>query len=401
MRILVHDYAGHPFQVQLARALARRGHTVRHLFSSTNQTPQGQLSRLTDDPPSFSVVGVAMEKGALEKGARSLSVLLERRRREIEHGTKVARAVADFRPDVVLSANTPLDAERLIVAAARKQDARFVKWLQDLISVAASRILRQKLPGLGALVGSYYVRVERSILNASDEVVLITEDFRPILRDWGLPDERLHTVENWAPLDEMPQRPKDNPWAQTHGLADKRVILYTGTLGLKHNPALLLQLAEHFADVPDVRVVVCTEGAGGEWLAERRAERGLENLLLLPFQPFADLPDVLATADVLTAVLEPDAGVFSVPSKVLTYLCAARPLLLAIPEENLAARIVKREQAGLATTPGDALGFVAHAERLLRDPDLRAQLGANARRYAETAFDIDAISTQFEAILEG
>ncbi|MEM6782126.1 MAG: glycosyltransferase family 4 protein [Bacteroidota bacterium] len=396
MRILVHDYAGHPFQVQLARALAHRGHTVQHLFSSTNQTPQGQLSRLPGDPDSFSVVGVAMDKGALEKGARSLRVLLERRRREIEHGTKVARAIDAFRPDVVLSANTPLDAEQLILAAARRQDARFVKWLQDLISVAASRILRQKLLGLGALVGSYYLRMERRILKASDDIVLITEDFRSILRDWGLPDHRLHTVENWAPLSDMPERPKDNAWAQAHDLVDKRVILYTGTLGLKHNPELLSQLAEHFLDEHDVRVVVCTAGAGGEWLA---AQNGLDNLILLPFQPFEDLPDVLATADVLTAVLEPDAGVFSVPSKVLTYLCAARPLLLAIPPENLAARIVKREHAGLATTPDDALGFVARAERLLRDPVLRTKLGANARAYAETAFDIGAISDHFEAIL--
>ncbi len=29
MKILVHDYAGHPFQVQLSRALAQRGHQVR------------------------------------------------------------------------------------------------------------------------------------------------------------------------------------------------------------------------------------------------------------------------------------------------------------------------------------------------------------------------------------
>jgi len=30
MRLLIHDYAGHPFQVQLSRELARRGHSVTH-----------------------------------------------------------------------------------------------------------------------------------------------------------------------------------------------------------------------------------------------------------------------------------------------------------------------------------------------------------------------------------
>ena len=32
----------------------------------------------------------------------------------------------------------------------------------------------------------------------------------------------------------------------------------------------------------------------------------LDNLILLPFQDFAVLPEVMATADVLVAILEPD-----------------------------------------------------------------------------------------------
>ena len=38
MRILVHDYAGHPFQVQLSRALAQRGHDVLHAYCASLQT---------------------------------------------------------------------------------------------------------------------------------------------------------------------------------------------------------------------------------------------------------------------------------------------------------------------------------------------------------------------------
>ena len=31
MRILIHDFAGHPFQMQLSRQLAARGHFVTHV----------------------------------------------------------------------------------------------------------------------------------------------------------------------------------------------------------------------------------------------------------------------------------------------------------------------------------------------------------------------------------
>jgi glycosyltransferase involved in cell wall biosynthesis len=111
------------------------------------------------------------------------------------------------------------------------------------------------------------------------------------------------------------------------------------------------------------------------------------------------LPDVIGSADVLVAILEPDAGVFSVPSKVLTYLCAARPVLLAVPKENLAAKIVTSSGAGLVVEPTDIAGFCAAAKHLIDSPDLRDQFAKAARQYAENHFDIHRIGDQFEAIL--
>ncbi len=122
-----------------------------------------------------------------------------------------------------------------------------------------------------------------------------------------------------------PVRDKANDWSRRHGLHDKFVFLYTGTLGMKHNPELLLGLAEKYRSHENVRIVVISEGIGAEWLAAKQKEKQLANLVLLPYQDFHALPEVLATGDILCAVLEEDAGVFSVPSKVLTYLCAARP----------------------------------------------------------------------------
>ena len=40
MRIVVHDYAGHPNQVYLSRELARRGHQVLHLYAGSFETPR-------------------------------------------------------------------------------------------------------------------------------------------------------------------------------------------------------------------------------------------------------------------------------------------------------------------------------------------------------------------------
>ena len=68
-------------------------------------------------------------------------------------------------------------------------------------------------------------------------------------------------------------------------------------------------------------VLVVSESVGVDWIEDQRTEsEPLANLRVLPFQPFEELPNVLGAADVLIALLEGDAGEFSVPSKVLSYL---------------------------------------------------------------------------------
>jgi len=120
--------------------------------------------------------------------------------------------------------------------------------------------------------------------------------------------------------------------------------------------------------------------------------------LVLPFQPFDAYPDVLGAADVLVAVLERDAGKFSVPSKILSYLCAARPIVLSAPGENLASRTIERAGAGIAVPAGDGDAFVDAVKRMLSDAGARTRAGEAAYRYAMATFDIRRIADRFEAV---
>lgn len=390
LKILVHD-SGHAFPLQLSRHLAARGHDVLHLYAESLHMPRGPVAPRPDDPPNFRVRGLSIGRPIAKYG------YLRRVFQERAYGRLLAREIEAFRPDVVLGGTTAPDVQAAAVAACRRLGIGFVFWAQDLNAIAIGRLLRRKLPVLGALAGRHYLALERRLLRQSDAVVAITDDFVPILTGWGVDRARIHVIENWAPRDELPVRPRANAWAAAHGLTDKLVFLYSGTLGLKHNPELLLHLAKWFVSRPEVRVVVVSEGLGADWLRTHTA--GLDNFVLLPYQPFQRLPEVIATGDVLVALLETDAGSFSVPSKILTYLCAGRPILAAVPPENLAARVLARAGAGVAVAPDNLEGFLAAAEDLAGRPERRAALGNNALDYAAKTFDIRAIGDRFEAIL--
>lgn len=366
-----------------------------HLYFASFPTGKGALERKSDDPEGFHVEGLDLD-GEFHKYS-----LLRRPLHDRKYAGIVVRALRAFRPEIVLSANTPLISQWMIQSECAQSNARFVFWQQDVLSVGIKSIMKQRFPLLGNRIGDGFIALERLLLRRSDAIVTISDDFLPVLYEWGLPAENIHVIENWAPLDELPSLPRDNGWARAHGLRDKRIVLYCGTLGLKHNPRLLLELATRLRRKEDVRVVVVSQGPGSDWLREKAQTVKAENLVLLGVQPYDRLPEVLATGDILVAVLEPDAGVFSVPSKVLSYLCAGRPLLASVPTANLAARIIQRTRSGIVVEPRDLEGFVAAAVRLMERPSLRAGLGRRARQYAETTFDISRIGDRFGEVFEG
>lgn len=393
MRILINDHAGHPFQVQLSRSLAGRGHDVLHTFTAHLQTPRGTLQRRDTDPDGLKIKGISIGEEF------SRYSMLKRVMQEQKLGKEMVKQIEAFKPNAVISANTPLFTQAAMIGKCRREDINFCFWVQDLLGIGIRNNLRKKLPVVGHVIGVYFIKMEESLFRKSDEIILITEDFLEIMGHAGVNRKKVHVINNWAPLDEVPVYPKSNSWSRANGFDQKTCLIYSGTLGMKHNPGLLVELALALKDREDVLIIVITEGLGADYLGEEKLRRGLANLRLLPFQPFADIPMVLACADVLLAVLEPDAGIFAVPSKVLTCLCAQRPLLLSVPPENLAARIVKENKAGIVVPPSDSMFFVNAAMTLLDDPELRSTLGKNGRAYAETTFAIEKITDKFEKIL--
>ena len=392
MRIALCDYSGHPFQAQLSRELARRGHDVLHLHFAEFQTPKGRLEREANDPACFAVEPVSIGRNFSKQS------LVRRRFDEIEVGRRFAARLDVFAPDIVIGCNLPLDALSEVIGSCRRLGRRFVFWQQDIYSLAIRNLLRKRLGWAGGLVARYYRRMERRALELSDAVVVISPDFPDVLaREFNLDLDHVHVVENWAPLDEITPLAKDNEWTRAQALGGRKLVLYTGTLGMKHNPALLLSLARALESRGDAVLVVTSEGPAADWLSREGAR--CRALRVLPFQPYAMYPKVLAGGDVLVSILEPDAGIFSVPSKVLSYMCAGRAIVLYAPQENLASRLLTRSGAGYAVS--DASTFSDRVIALLDEPLAASSAGNAARRYAEENFQIRAIAEKFETVLGG
>lgn len=390
MKILIHDFAGHPFQAELSRALSARGHQVIHAWFAGDAGPKGTLRKLDQDPDSlaFKPFGAGIDY--------SKTNFIKRRNGDVAYGREVAKYISLEQPDVVISGNTPSEAQEPIVAACRKANIPFIYWCQDFYSIAASRLLEAKLPVIGHLVGAYYRFLERRQMRRSAKIIHITEAFCAQTDAWGISRDKVAVIPNWGALDEIDVMPRDNEWSQRHGLGQGTRFIYTGTLAMKHNPELLAALSKALG--PEDELILVAAGVGAEYLADLKQKGELPRMRVLPLQPFEDLPLVLGSADVLLAVIEREAGTFSVPSKILSYLCAGRPIVLAAPKENLAAHILFKTGAGLISKPEDTEGFVTNAIALAKSPEMSKKAAAAARDYAEENFKLNQIASNFETL---
>ena len=391
----MHDHSGHLFAAQLSRHLARRGHEVIHCYSAEFESPHGHLEIGADDPSALRMQALSAAVPFVKYSP------VQRTRYELSYA-KAWQDHLDQEPvDVVVACNVPL----FTLARMRRYFARrrqpWVLWHQDIYSRAVADEASRALPRWVAdIVRARVERLERAQVAHADAVVAIGEAFVDQYERWGLPIDHVRVLPNWAPIDEVVPGRRDNGWARRHGLPRAGLrLMYAGTIGRKHNPLLLVELldAVHARGV-DATLIVVSEGAAADDFAAATASRS--DVRILPFRPAGELSDVLASADVCVALLEPSAAQFSVPSKVLSYLCAGRPTIALVPDRNPAAVDVA-EAGGFVASPSSE-GAQRAAEWVVGvwgDASKLAVIGAKARERAVSRFDIERIGAEFEKVL--
>ena len=213
-----------------------------------------------------------------------------------QYSTDLKIVLRETEPDVVLSSNTPIDIQAELLWDCRKRRVGFVHWIQDLYSRALRFFVQRRFPALAVPVEAIFGFLERAVIAGSDHSVVIAPEFREVLCQWNIPPANVTVIENWAALEEMPQKPRDNEWSRAQKLGSRPVLLYSGTLGMKHRPDLIYLLARELQQ--ECSMIVVTDGIGREYLERMPPLANLQDRLQRS-QPYERLPEVAAySADV-------------------------------------------------------------------------------------------------------
>jgi colanic acid biosynthesis glycosyl transferase WcaI len=241
--------------------------------------------------------------------------------------------------------------------------------------------------------------LERYCLKHAQIVRILSESFRPGLRNLGTPDSKMALVYDWVDTELIRPLSRNNQFAQAHNLMNRFVVLYAGNLGLSQGLENVLAAAEQLSAHPDVHFLFVGDGPGREQLVSEAASRKLMNVQFVPFQSRNVLPELLGSADVSLVVLRKGIGTDSLPSKTFSILASGRPIIASVDQQSETWNLIQAAQAGLCIEPDSPVELVNAITTLKNDPGLRERLGQNGRTWAERKHSPQSATGQFEALL--
>lgn len=241
--------------------------------------------------------------------------------------------------------------------------------------------------------------VERRLLGAADQVVVVTDSFRERMVEKGVDPSRVHVIPNGVEIERYYRDPHATPplpeLVRSNG---DYLVGYLGNFGAGQNLGAVLDAAALLAEErPRVRFVLAGDGPHGGELRARAAE--LPNVTVHPPIPKEDTRAFYNACDVCLVPLAP-VPVFqeTVPSKLFEILACERPLVASLEGEGRA--IVEASGAGVVRPPGDP-ALIADGIRAIRamsDAE-RTAMGRAGRAYVECRFGRAALAARYLDVL--
>jgi colanic acid biosynthesis glycosyl transferase WcaI len=378
----------------LACALAARGHEVTVIAGS----------RGYDDPklrfPSeqtwkgvriYRVPSLPTGKGSKAKRALNIGSFFL---------TCFWRLLSMGRFDTVIALTSPPLISAMAALFVKLKGGRFVYWIMDLnpdeaIAAGWLRADSQTARLLGsALMFS---------ANTATSIVVLDRFMRDRMAAKGLAPAKLKTLPPWSHDREVRFNPSGREaFRAKHNLTGKYVVMYSGNHSPCHPLDTILEAAAQLAS--DSGIHFCFVGGGSEYAKVRTfaADRKLNNVLCLPYQPLAELSASLSSADLHLVVLgDPMAGLVH-PCKIYNVMAIGIPVLFIGPAASHIGDIAESNPDLPISLfeHGDVTGVVAAINAARIRLGAASALPHERMRVAAKEFSVDCLLPQFTALIE-
>lgn len=244
----------------------------------------------------------------------------------------------------------------------------------------------------GRIIGRLLFGLERFLLNRADQVSTISSAMM----------QKLHSktrtpafyFPNWVDVSNInPSSCARHPYLQ-----DVRFkVLYSGNIGEKQDWDSFVALIHHVKHRKDVAFIIVGEGAKKDWL--QHTLHDVQNVTFYDPVPYAELNDLLCSADMHILLQKPDVLDSVMPSKILGMMASAKPSLISGHQDSEVKKILETAQAGCYVSDMDAT--IQCLEKMIDSKAFAHDMGNYARQYVESTFAKSSVLFRFKQQLDG
>jgi glycosyltransferase involved in cell wall biosynthesis len=299
------------------------------------------------------------------------------------------------RPDLLYISSTPLTTGLIGLWAKNKMAIPYVFEVRDLWPKAPIEVGAIRNP----LLIRYLQQLEARIYQNAMSLVALSPGIANHLRTIS-PQSTLHLLPNFSDLEQFQPMPKSDTLLKKYGLEETFTIAYTGALGKVNAVEELIDLAElAFQRNKNWQFLIMGTGSHREYLAQIAQEKGLENVIFIPFGNKASVNEVLSLADFAwisfahLPVLKTNS-----PNKFFDAIAAGKPVI--INHKGWVYDLMKANHLGISCLPSKLDKAFAQLEELADNPEKILKMGGNSRRLATNYFSKELAISRLVYVLD-
>lgn len=245
--------------------------------------------------------------------------------------------------DVVVALTSPPLISFLGALFVRIKGGKFFFWVMDLNPDEAIAAGWLKKHSLTAWVLKKLLRYS---LSNAEKVVALDRFMKRRIVVKGIPEKRVTVLPPWAHDDAVRfDREGRESFRRQHKLDKSFVVMYAGNHSPCHPLDTLLEAARLLSNevTNHQHIVFCFVGGGSEQKKVRNfaTHHNLDNIIVLPYQPFARLSATLSAADLHAVVIGEEFVGIVHPCKLYNVLSVGSPFLYIGPEESHISEIAE------------------------------------------------------------
>jgi glycosyltransferase involved in cell wall biosynthesis len=283
--------------------------------------------------------------------------------------------------DSILVVTNPPLAPLITSYITRLRKTPFAVLIYDLYPNAfvQAGLLRES-----SLIYKWWQRVNGTVFRNAFAIFTLSDSMKAACKPYVADEDKIKVVYNWADTAYIhPISKTENAFILKHSWVGKRIVMYSGNMGLTHDLESLVHAAHQLEAERDLLFVFIGDGGKRKRLEELKNELRLSNVVFLPYQDSINFPLAMAAADIGVVTLGLGAEGISVPSKTYINFAAGCAVLAIAPTKSELSRLIEAHHAGITCEPGNAKQVAESIRSMLGDKQLLEMYRRNSLAAAQ------------------